>query len=92
MTASGNRQTAAVTRPATSTTTATLVTGGGKATRYIFNDSANKLYVLLGAGTASVTNFTFLLLTQTGTVVEGFGGAIQGILDTGTGNAQMTEW
>jgi hypothetical protein len=92
MTASGSRQSAGVTAPATSTSTAALSSGGGKATRYIFNDSAGKLYVLLGTGTASATNFSFLIPTQTGQVVEGFGGAMQGVLDTGTGFARISEW
>jgi len=92
MTASGSRQSAGVTRPPTSTTSAALATGGGRGTRYVFNDSAGKLYVLFGTGTASATNFSLLIPTQTGQVIEGFGGALQGILDTGTGSAQITEW
>lgn len=58
----------------------------------MYNDSAGNLYVLLGTGTASATNFTYKLATNTGIHVEGFGGAIQGILDAGSGNAQVTEW
>jgi hypothetical protein len=92
MTASGSRQAAGVTRVPTSTTSATLVSGGGKGTRYVFNDSAGKLYVRFGAGPAVATDFSLLIPTQTGQVIEGYGGALQGILDTGTGNAQITDW
>ena len=92
MTASGSRQTAGVTRVATSTTSAALVSGGGRATRYVFNDSAGKLYVRFGSAAAVATDFTLLIPTQTGQVIEGYGGPLTGILDTGTGNAQITEW
>jgi hypothetical protein len=92
MSRSGSAQSAAVTRVATSTTSATIVAGGGRGTRYIYNDSAGNLYTLLGTGTASATNFTHKLATNSGVHVEGFGGPIQGVLDAGTGNAQVTEW
>lgn len=92
MSRSGSTQTAAPNRVPTSATSAAIASAGGRGTRYVYNDSVNKLYVLLGTGTASATNFTFLLATLTGQLIEGFGGPVQGVLDTGTGNAQVTEW
>lgn len=92
MATGGGTQTAAVTAPATSTTSALIAGAGTKRYRIIFNDSAGVLYVLLGTGTASATNCSYKLAAGASTVVEGFGGAVQGVLDTGTGNARVTEY
>lgn len=87
------QQTSAVTAPATSTVSATLVAASGaRRTRYVFNDSAGILYVRLGSGAASTTDFSFKLAAGTGTVIEGYGGQVTGVLDTGTGAARVTEW
>lgn len=82
-------------RVATSTTSATLLaSAASKKMVHIYNDSAGKLYVNYGA-TASATSFTVLLAA--GGYYEtpsGFpySGVISGILDTGTGNAQITSY
>lgn len=85
-------QTTTPVRTATSTTSAQIAAGGAGRTRYIYNDSAGVLIVALGAVAASATNFTYKLAANTGQHVEGFGGPVQGVLDTGTGNAQVTQW
>lgn len=79
-------------RVPTSTTSAQLVAGGGRRTRVIMNDSAGNLFVLLGTGTASASAFTYKVAAGASVTVEGFGGPIQGVLDAGAGNAQITEW
>lgn len=61
----------------------------------IANDSTAILYVLLGTGTASATNYTFALAAK-GTVaadrtVSGYTGAIQGIWASANGFAMVTE-
>jgi hypothetical protein len=92
MAASNAPQTATIARVATSTVSAQLRAGGAGRSCYIYNDSAGVLSVALGSSAASATNFTFELAANTGILLEGFGGPIQGILDTGTGNAQITTW
>lgn len=64
----------------------------------ISNTDANILYVLLGGGTASATNFTYAIPGATATVIGyyevpyGFTGAISGIWAVdGTGSAIVTE-
>lgn len=61
----------------------------------IANDSTSILYVLLGTGTASATNYTFAIAAK-GTIasdrtVTGYTGAIQGIWATANGFAMVTE-
>jgi hypothetical protein len=92
MAASNAPQAATVARPGTSTTSAQLRTGGAGRSCYVYNESAGVLSILYGTGTASATNYTLKLAANTGTLIEGFGGPLQGILDTGTGNAQITTW
>lgn len=97
MSASIGAQSATVSRTATSTTSASLLAATGQRRGfYVANDSAGKLYLLFGTGTASATNYTVLLAAGasyeqhagTGT----YAGPLQGALDTGTGNAQITWW
>lgn len=83
-------------RVATSTTSAVLLaSAANKKMVHIYNDSATgKLYVNYGP-TASATTFTVLLAP--GGYYEtppGFpySGVISGILDTSTGNAQITSY
>jgi 2-methylaconitate cis-trans-isomerase PrpF len=83
---------ASVTAPATSTTSAQIVGASGKRYRIVFNDSAGILYVLLGTGTASATSCTYKILAGASVSLEGFGGVMQGVLDTGTGVARVTEY
>lgn len=85
-------QAATPARVPTNTASAQLIAGGTGRSRYIYNDSAGVLSVALGSTAASATNFTLKLAANTGILIEGFGGPIQGILDTGTGNAQVTSW
>ncbi len=89
-----NSQTASISRVATSTTTAELraASAGGKGC-VIHNDSAGVLFVKFGA-TASATSFTYRLASQTSLELPQpvYGGVIHGILDTGTGNAQVTTY
>jgi len=92
MAASLANQTAVIGRVATSTTSAQLAAGGTGRARYIYNDSAGVLLVSFSTSAASATAFTFRLAANTGQLVEAYGGPIQGILDTGTGNAQVTQW
>jgi len=61
----------------------------------ITNDSTSILYVLLGAGTASATNYTFAIAAK-GTVaadrtITGFTGIVQGFWPAANGNALVTE-
>lgn len=93
MAASGSTTTATVARVATSTTSATLLAaGGGQRSTIVVNESAGNLYLLLGTGTASASNYSLKMATNTATTVEGFDGAFQGVLDAGSGNAQITTW
>lgn len=61
----------------------------------IANDSTSILYVLLGTGTASATNYTFALAAK-GTVaadrtITGYTGAVQGVWASANGSALVTE-
>jgi hypothetical protein len=84
--------TSAVTRVATSNASASLL--ASTATRLgatIVNESTHKLYIKLGAA-ASVTSYTVILAANGYYEVPfDYTGAIDGILDAGTGNAQITE-
>jgi hypothetical protein len=84
--------TATITRVATSTSSAQLLaanTDRNQAT--IVNDSAAAiLYVKFGT-TASATDYSYLLYPNDTLVADRYTGRIDGILSTGTGNAQITE-
>ena len=84
--------TAAITRVATSNASASLlVANANRLGATIVNDSGHKLYIKFGA-TASTTSYT-VLVPAAGyyEVPFDYTGAIDGILDSGTGNAQITE-
>lgn len=86
---------ATVTSPAMSTTSAALTAGGtNPSVRYIANTTGQILYILLGTGTASATNYTIQLAA--GATWESpapfYNGPIQGVMATGTGNATVTAY
>lgn len=81
----------------TSVATSTLLKAANAARTgiTIANDSTSILYVLLGTGTASATNYTFAIAAK-GTIasdrtVTGYTGAIQGIWAAANGFAMVTE-
>ena len=59
----------------------------------VYNDSTAVLYLLVGTGTSSASNFTVRLL-QTGyyEVPAGYKGIIKGIWASANGFARVTEW
>lgn len=82
--------------PGAIATTTLLAANANRLGGSIVNDSTAILYILLGAGAASATNYTYVLDGKTtvgGTfeIPEGWTGAIQGIWATATGNARVTE-
>ena len=59
----------------------------------IYNDSTQILYLLVGSGTSSTSNFTVRLLpTGYYEVPAGYTGIIKGIWASANGNARVTEW
>lgn len=85
------------TTPVTSVATSTSLKAANAARTgiTIANDSTSILYVLLGTGTASATNYTFSIAAK-GTIasdrtVTGYTGAIQGIWASANGFAMVTE-
>ncbi len=79
-----------------STTSAQVVAaaGTGQSVRYIANTSAAILYLRFGTTAASATDFTVSIAA--GAAWESpapfYSGPIQGILSTGTGNANVTAY
>lgn len=58
----------------------------------IANDDANDLYILLGSGTASATNYSAKIVTGEYITISRFTGAITGIWAAdGSGAARITE-
>ena len=85
---------ATLARVATSTTVATLLAASGtRRMAVIYNDAAGALYVKFGA-TATSTDFTVKIAGGGYFELPSpmYTGAITGILDTGTGNAQVTSY
>lgn len=101
--------TASFTPPAAGTGTRTNVVGAAADTTIlaantnrrgatIYNDSSALLYLLLGTGTASTTNFT-VILGGNGSGIGGYyelpfnyTGIVKGIWASATGNARVTEF
>jgi hypothetical protein len=78
-----------------SATSSTQLLGINSARRQLIitNDDANKLYVLLGAGTASATNYSFALDEGEDARIEGFTEAVMGLwAGDGSGSARITEY
>jgi len=91
----GKATTGTITRVATSSGgSATLLASNvNRRGVVIYNDSLQNLYVKFNSGACSATSFT-LILAPGQTLMEsemGYTGAITGILDGGSGNAQVTE-
>lgn len=95
MGASPGAQTANVETVAVSTTVATLLpaSAGRWSSIIITNASSSVLFIKFGFGAAS-SDFTVRLSANTyfEMPARAYHGAITGILDTGTGNAQVTTW
>jgi len=85
---------AVITRPATSTVSAQLIAGNHqRRTVVIVNDSSRNLYIKFGA-TATTTDYAYVLPRGAQIAIDGrreWSGRIDGILDSGTGSAQVTE-
>jgi hypothetical protein len=87
-------QTATLASVATSTSTAVLVpAAGARKMATIVNDSAGVLFIAFAA-TASASAYTVRVISNGYYELPQpvYGGAISGILDTGTGNARVTSW
>lgn len=94
MAASVPTQSATLAAVATSTTVATLLGAGARRSMVIIvNDSAGNLFVKFGAA-ASATDYTVKIATQGYYEVPtpAYGGAITGILDSGTGTGRVTSY
>jgi hypothetical protein len=85
---------AATTTSVASGTSSVQLTDGSVRGVTITNTDANTLYVLLGSGTASSTNYTVALATgDYYEVPEHYDGAVQGVWSAdGTGAAIVTEF
>lgn len=80
-----------IARVATSTTNATLLSSNSSRKKaVIVNDSNSILYVKYGT-TATATSYTYKLQSDDTLEETNYTGRIDGILDTGTGNAQTTD-
>ena len=90
----GTRPSAAAhTTVATSTVSATLLAANAARRQvFIYNDSNKTLYVAFAA-TATATAFAVLIPGngQWESVLNGYTGVISGLLESGTGNARVTE-
>lgn len=85
---------AASTAAIDSTLTSTTLLDGCSRGATIYNTDANALYVLLGGGTASATNFSVKLLTDDFyELPPGFRGKVTGVwAGDGSGAAYVTEF
>lgn len=97
MSVNRNPATATVTPVAMSTTSAAVTAGSGAPggqVRYIANTTANVLYLRFGSAAASATDFTVQLAAGASweNPAPFYSGPIQGILSTGTGNANVTAY
>ena len=78
---------------ASSATSATLVNADGRYRFVIENSDANRLYILLGSGTASTSNYSFSLAQYENAEVVGHHGPIVGVWAAdGSGYAMVTEF
>jgi len=84
----------AVTAVASSTTSAQLLAAHNDRATLICNSDANDLYVLLGIGTASASNMSFIIEPkQSAHVPEGYTGPVQGVWAAdGAGYAFVTTY
>lgn len=59
----------------------------------VVNDDANRLYVLLGSGTSSSTNYSFSLAQNENAQMAGYVGELRGVWAAdGSGSARVTEY
>jgi len=80
-----------ISRVLTSTSSVTIkASNANRKELVVFNDSAQILYVKYGSP-AGATDFTFKLLPDDHVVIDKYTGLVTGILDSGTGAAQVTE-
>ncbi len=79
-----------------STTSAAVVAGAasGGSVRYVTNTTAGILYLRFGSAAASATDYTLQLAAGAAweNTAPFYSGPIQGILSTGTGNANVTTY
>ena len=91
LTKESQQATATITRVATSTSSAQLAAANTNRIQLtVVNDSAATLFVKYGT-TASSTDYTWKLGPDEVAVVTRYTGRVDGIVSTGTGNAQVTE-
>lgn len=88
-------QTAVITSPAVSTTSATVLTERGTRNMwFVFNATAAILYLRFGTAPASSTDYS--VQVPAGGYYECpvpvYGGRVTGILASGSGNVQVTAW
>lgn len=75
-----------------STTSQTLLAASGRSKYIIENSDTNRLYVLLGSGTASATNYSFSLAQYENAEISGYQGIVTGVwAGDGSGSAFLTE-
>ena len=84
----------AVTSVASGTTSVLLAAPHAERRNLIIeNSDANTLYVLLGSGTASSSNFSFSLAQNANAHVPGYTGEVNGVWSAdGSGAAKVTEY
>lgn len=86
--------TSATTRVATSTSAVTLLAANANRVGCtVWNESSEQMYLLLGTGTPSATAYTIIVAANGYYEVPfGWTGAVQAVLASGTGQAEMTEF
>lgn len=73
------------------TSSTTLLTASAAYKYIVENSDANRLYVLLDAGTASATNYSFSLAQNENAQIVGYAGTVKGIwAGDGSGYAHIT--
>lgn len=78
-------------RIATSTTSATLIASNSSRKEVVIvNDSSSTLYAKFGA-TATATDYTYMISPGQTIIEDKYTGRIDGILNAGTGSAQVSE-
>jgi hypothetical protein len=97
MSSSVETQTATITSPAASASTALLVAAAGNRKGCIITNEGSTILYLAFAATASTTAYTVQVPATTGTFTldptSGYGGPISGIwAGSPTGNARVTTW
>ena len=95
MTASPAKQTATVTAPAMTTTSALLLAASANRSMwFVTNTTAAVLYLRFGS--AAATSGDYSVAIAAGGYYECpipvYGGAVQGVLASGTGNPEVTAW